>query len=108
MNTKRFIILQCMLCFIISFTAKADIKQTPLPCTVAGVNNNSILLNGTWQFDPQPQNEIEKTNYKPKGGWSTILVPGECAMQGFAIEHDKPVLYRKIFSILEQHLYFLN
>lgn len=99
MNTKRFIILQCMLCFIISFTSKADIKQTPLPCTVTGVNNNSILLNGTWQFDPQPQNEIEKTNYKPKGGWSTILVPGEYAMQGFAIEHDKPVLYRKIFSI---------
>ncbi|MCE5227239.1 MAG: beta-galactosidase, partial [Porphyromonadaceae bacterium] len=99
MRTKRLIILQCLLCFAISFASKAASKQPPLPGAVAGVHNYRLLLNGTWQFDPQPQKSMEKSSYKPKGGWSTIVVPGECAMQGFAIEHDKPVLYRKSFSI---------
>lgn len=49
-----------------------------------GVAQPSILLNGTWQF-----------KYSPESKWSTIQVPGEAAMQGYAIEHDKPFTYRK-------------
>jgi len=32
-------------------------------------------------------------------GWSDIQVPGECAMQGFAIKHDTPYAYKKQISI---------
>lgn len=59
-----------------------------IPCEVEGVNNPSISLNGTWQF-----------RYDPKGRWSDVKVPGELAMQGFAIKHDTPYLYRKSFTL---------
>lgn len=54
----------------------------------AGVAQPSILLNGTWQF-----------RYSPKSKWTTIQVPGEAAMQGYAIEHDKPFVYRKTITV---------
>ena len=77
------------------YAAQADIVQAPKPNTVTGIQNNSILLNGTWDFDMTPSANFEKGNYTPANGWDPIKVPGECAMQGYAIEHDKPVLYRK-------------
>lgn len=59
-----------------------------IPCEVEGVGSPSISLNGDWQF-----------RYEPKGKWNTVKVPGELAMQGYAIEHDKPYLYRKSFTL---------
>lgn len=59
-----------------------------IPCEVEGVGSPSISLNGNWQF-----------RYEPKGKWNIVQVPGELAMQGYAIEHDKPYLYRKSFSL---------
>lgn len=59
-----------------------------IPCEVEGVSSPSISLNGNWQF-----------RYEPKGKWNTVKVPGELAMQGYAIEHDKPYLYRKSFTL---------
>lgn len=56
----------------------------PLPSSLAGVRQPGIVLNGTWQF-----------RYSPQSPWTTIDVPGEAAMQGYAIEHDKPFMYRK-------------
>ena len=43
---------------------------------------------GTWQF-----------RYSPDSKWGKIQVPGEPAMQGYAIEHDKPFTYRKSFTV---------
>lgn len=54
----------------------------------AGVSQPRILLNGTWQF-----------KYSPNSKWTTIQVPGEAAMQGYAIEHDKPFIYRKTITV---------
>lgn len=59
-----------------------------LPSQVEGVRRPVLSLNGNWDF-----------NYSPKSKWTTIQVPGEAAMQGFAIEHDKPFLYRKTFTV---------
>lgn len=59
-----------------------------IPVEQEGVRQPVILLNGTWQF-----------KYSPQSKWTTIKVPGEAAMQGYAIEHDKPFFYRKSFTI---------
>lgn len=53
-----------------------------------GVAYPSLSLNGIWQF-----------KYSPERKWTTIIVPGEVAMQGYAIEHDKPFVYKKEFVI---------
>lgn len=59
-----------------------------LPSAVEGVRQPVFSLSGTWQF-----------KYSPKSRWSTVKVPGEVAMQGFAIEHDKPFWYKKSFTV---------
>lgn len=74
-------------------------KQIPLPSHIEGMDKHQIVLNGTWQFDMYPGVKFENAQYKPDKGWKNIQVPGECAMQGFAIEHEKPVLYRKSVDI---------
>ena len=55
---------------------------------LAGVETPAVLLSGTWQFQ-----------YSPDSKWDKIQVPGEPAMQGYAIEHDKPFTYRKSFTV---------
>lgn len=64
--------------------ALADIVERMLPEKVAGVKEVSLPLNGYWDF-----------RFDEHSSWESVIVPGELAMQGFAIEHDKPVLYRK-------------
>lgn len=59
-----------------------------LPSHLKGVRQPVLSLSGTWSF-----------KYSPKSRWTTIQVPGEAAMQGFAIEHDKPFFYKKTFTI---------
>ncbi|MDR3228545.1 MAG: hypothetical protein LBT53_03945 [Puniceicoccales bacterium] len=59
-----------------------------LPAAVMGVQSPSILLNGTWQFQ-----------FTPNKKWADILVPGEAAMQGFAIEHNKPYRYKTAVAV---------
>jgi len=49
-----------------------------------GVKQPVITLNGAWQF-----------RYVPSGKWETVQVPGELAMQGYAIKHDTPYTYLK-------------
>ncbi|MDR1585591.1 MAG: beta-galactosidase, partial [Prevotellaceae bacterium] len=59
-----------------------------LPAFVAGVEQPVISLNGEWQF-----------RFSPESKWTTIQAPGEAAMQGYAIEHDKPFRYRKTVTL---------
>lgn len=56
-----------------------------LPTRLEGSCRPVLLLSGTWDF-----------KYSPESRWTSIQVPGEAAMQGFAIEHDKPFFIRKI------------
>lgn len=65
-----------------------DEAAYPVLQELAGVKSPAILLSGTWQF-----------RYSPNSKWEKIQVPGEPAMQGYAIEHDKPFTYRKSFIV---------
>ena len=67
--------------------AIADVTYT-LPVCLDGVSQPTFLLNGIWNF-----------KYSKESRWTTVQVPGELAMQGVAIEHDKPFFYRKDFTI---------
>lgn len=65
-----------------------DEASYPVLQELAGVETPAVLLSGTWQFW-----------YSPDSKWDKIQVPGEPAMQGYAIEHDKPFTYRKSFTV---------
>ena len=65
-----------------------DEASYPVLQELAGVETPAVLLSGTWQF-----------RYSPDSKWDKIQVPGEPAMQVFAIEHDKPFTYRKSFTV---------
>ncbi|WP_148477560.1 glycoside hydrolase family 2 protein [Parabacteroides johnsonii] len=65
-----------------------DEAAYPVLRELAGVETPAVLLSGTWQF-----------RYSPNSKWDKIQVPGEPAMQGYAIEHDKPFTYRKSFTV---------
>ena len=72
-------------CFFTGAAAFAQMERLPdeavypLPEQLAGVKTPVLLLNGEWDF-----------RYSSKSKWTDIQVPGEPAMQGYAIEHDKP------------------
>ena len=66
----------------------SDEASYPVLQELAGVETPAVLLSGTWQF-----------RYSPDSKWDKIQVPGEPAMQGYAIEHDKPFTYRKSFTV---------
>ena len=65
-----------------------DEASYPVLQELAGVETPAVLLSGTWQF-----------RYSPDSKWDKIQVPGEPAMQGYPIEHDKPFTYRKSFTV---------
>ena len=64
---------------------------------VSGVTTPEISLDGVWKFSMNPPEEFWKMDIAET--WDSILVPGECAMQGFAIKHDIPFVYQKEFRI---------
>lgn len=60
----------------------------PFPASVNGASPASLNLDGKWQF-----------KFSTKSGWTSVDVPGEAAMQGYAVPHDKEVVYRKKFRL---------
>ncbi|MDR3267690.1 MAG: beta-galactosidase, partial [Tannerella sp.] len=71
-----------------TFRVFSEEKTYLVPLTHTGVNQPALLLNGVWQFQ-----------FSPGGKWTSIQVPSEAAMQGYAIEHDRPFRYRKSFTL---------
>jgi len=65
---------------------------------VSGVSNPLISLNGTWKFSMNPPEEHWE-NSVDFSSWADILVPGEVQMQGMAIKHDKPYVFKKVFDV---------
>lgn len=95
MKQIKKIIWSVSSCLLLSGTvAFAGIEKLPDEASYTvldkfdGVETPAILLSGTWQFQ-----------YPPDSKWTRIEVPGEPAMQGYAIEHDKPFVYRKSFTV---------
>lgn len=69
--------------------ATDDVVHTyVLPSAVEDVKNPVMSLNGSWNFRPSVSAK-----------WTTLLVPGEAAMQGYAIEHDRPFFYKRAFYV---------
>ena len=91
---KKILLLMASCCFIGPGSMAAGLQSLPIeasyiiPAEVEGMCSSSLLLNGDWQF-----------RFAPQGKWNTVQVPGELAMQGYAIEHDTPYLYRKSFTL---------
>ena len=91
---KKILLLMASCCFIGQGSMAAGLQTLPIeasyiiPAEVEGMSSSSLLLNGDWQF-----------RFAPQGKWNTVQVPGELAMQGYAIEHDTPYLYRKSFTL---------
>lgn len=63
-------------------------RSYSIPAEIPGVKTVSFTLNGKWDF-----------KYSEADKWQSISVPGEAAMQGFAIEHDKSFFYRRKFNV---------
>ena len=85
---RRFTSLFLLYAIGIVFCGSANDNSYRIATFVDGVKQPSISLNGAWQF-----------RFSPSGKWATAQVPGDLAMQGFAIEHDKPYTYRKTVTI---------
>ncbi len=89
---KSKMIEKTLLFVLLLFTVRIALPASELAYRPAsfidGVKQPVLSLNGVWQF-----------RYVQAGAWETVQVPGEFAMQGFAIEHDKPYTYRKTFDI---------
>ncbi|MGL4852475.1 MAG: glycoside hydrolase family 2 protein [Phocaeicola sp.] len=77
-----------LLLLLTLFETRAELIEYLLPQQVTDVKQPSLSLNGQWQF-----------RYTPKGRWESITVPGEASMQGFAIEHDTPYMYRHFITV---------
>ncbi len=65
---------------------------------VQGVQEPVISLNGDWKFSMEPSERFWGTDID-FSQWSDIKVPGECQMQGFAIRHDQPYVYKREFKV---------
>lgn len=87
MNTKYFYALLFVLFGLLPASAsEKDVAGAVylLPDGAANV----LSLNGTWQF-----------KFTKESSWTTLKVPGETAMQGYAIRHDVPFYYRKTVTV---------
>jgi len=69
---------------------------------VVGVRTPVVLLNGSWKFNMDPPGEFWKMDVDFQS-WADIQVPGECQMQGMAIKHDQPFVYKKEFLVPDDY-----
>ena len=70
----------------------------PAALWVSGVADPEICLSGAWRFNMNPPLNFWENSLSNED-WDTIQVPGEAAMQGFAIKHDSPFAYKKEIQI---------
>lgn len=87
---KCSILFLNFLFFVLS--VQAEVSAWVKPDKVSGVKQEQLSLNGVWKF-----------RYASNGKWHSVKVPGELAMQGFGIEHDKAYLYERDFLIPQDY-----
>lgn len=91
MNTRFF----CIVSIICLLFIKSN-SQSLTELKVSGVRDPVLILNGSWDFRLNPGQDF--WDMAESGhSWDNIKVPGECSMQGYDIEQDKPVAYQKKF-----------
>lgn len=87
MRRLSLLLLACFFARLLPAASFAG-KSYPLPQKVVGVSRPVISINGTWEF-----------KYDDKSRWTPVKVPGELAMQGFAIKHDQWFYYQKKINV---------
>ncbi len=96
---KKSSLLSVLLICLSVFTFYAcDTQSVFKEIEVTGVNDPVISLNGTWKFSMTPPEKFWE-NHIDFQDWPDIQVPGECQMQGFAIKHDQPYVYKTNFDV---------
>lgn len=70
----------------------------PLPETAGVVSDPVQSLNGIWKINLAPPDNFWELSGK-EGIWKDVIVPGEPAMQGFAVQHDQSFGYLREFSV---------
>ena len=65
----------------------------PAPHKVHGVAQSVLLLDGLWQYNPEPPAEWWRSSGAAPG-WRPVHVPGEPAMQGLPVHQDYEQAYR--------------
>jgi beta-galactosidase/beta-glucuronidase len=78
------------------FIAKGRKALAVIATRTTNVKTPVISLNGVWEINTDPGENVWKTN---TGHWKKINVPGEPAMQGFTIENDKEFFYRTTITV---------
>lgn len=73
-------------------------QLTPRPISVGGLNQFKVDLNGTWRFNPVPEEGFQSPD-TAVDDWAYIKVPGEWVMQGFDALTDKGVGYRRTVGV---------
>ena len=91
------LIFQTLLLFVVTASGCQHPSES-MKMEVADIGNPLISLNGTWKFSMNPPENHWK-NSVDFSSWSDILVPGEVQMQGMAIQHNKPYVYKKVFDV---------
>ncbi|MEA3477621.1 MAG: hypothetical protein U9R60_05545 [Bacteroidota bacterium] len=96
---KKSSLLSVLLICLSVFTFFACDKQSVFKeIEVSGVSDPAISLNGTWNFSMAPPEKFWENDVDFQD-WPDIQVPGECQMQGFAIKHDQPYVYKTRFDV---------
>ncbi len=91
------------LLFLMAFFSFGCNRQVSVEeLVVSGVESPEILLNGTWKFSMEPPDSFWENSVDFQN-WPDIQVPGECQMQGFAIRHNTPYVYKKKFVVPEDY-----
>jgi beta-galactosidase len=74
-------------------------RVSPRPLAVANVMKPVLSLNGRWYFNPNPPADFEKGRAGDVQRWASIQVPGEWAMQGFAVPAGRYAAYWREFDV---------
>ncbi|MDB4583326.1 hypothetical protein N9164_09255 [Draconibacterium sp.] len=98
MNTKLYPIIVFLAVSLFSCSKPNEVSKIE----VHGIENPEILLNGTWKFSMIPPDKFWENSVDFQD-WPDIQVPGECQMQGFAIKHDQPYVYKTEFAIPQDY-----
>lgn len=56
-----------------------------IPQSIPGIYQTKLSLNGTWKFNPAPENKFWENPSAGKN-WKNIIVPGQWSMQGFKVD----------------------
>ncbi len=70
-------------------------RLSPRPRTVTGAAEPLVSLDGQWRFSPKLPTDVTAD----ATGWKGIDVPGEWAMQGFAVAHGATACYARAFDV---------